>query len=90
MKKFLSALSFVVLVALILSTAVFAQDNAPVGGCPDGFHLHHVMDHDNHIGHMHQHVGSAADQNGDGYLCVSHVSVNGNIHVHIDNNVPLN
>ena len=90
MKKLLVALYIVVLLALVLSATVFAQEGDPVGGCPHGFHLHHVMDHDDHAGHIHQHVGSAADQNGDGYLCVIHVSVNGNIHVHIDNNVPLN
>jgi hypothetical protein len=89
MKIKLSSIIIVVLLALSLSTTALAQGGDPIGGCPDGFHRHHIMDHDNHAGHTHQHVGSAADQNGDDYLCVKHVSVDENIHVHIDNNVPL-
>lgn len=90
MKKILVGFILLILLTLVFSANVFAEDGEPVGGCPDSFHLHNVMDHDNHAGHTHQHVGSAADQNGDGYLCVKHVSVDENIHIHIDNNVPLN
>ncbi|MBW7884325.1 MAG: hypothetical protein H3C34_17125 [Caldilineaceae bacterium] len=58
----------------------------PVGGCPDGFMLHHM--HEMHGGHHHHHIGNDADQNGDLYLCVKHVGKGGKNHVHIDNNVP--
>ncbi len=61
----------------------FAQE--PVGDCPNGFHLHATMDH--HDGEAHQHVGTDDDQNGDGFICAKHVSADGSIHVHIDNNV---
>jgi len=76
--------------AFPLSATALAQGSAPVGGCPDDFHKHQIMDHDEHNGQIHQHVGTSADQNGDGYLCVKHVSINENIHLHIDNTVPLN
>jgi hypothetical protein len=33
------------------------------------------------------HAGTDADQNGDGFICVKHVTPGENIHVHIDNNV---
>ena len=80
----------VVLLMLVLAPAALAQGGDPVGGCPDGFHLHHMMDHDDHADPMHQHVGNDKDQNGDGYVCVKHVGKSGNIHVHIDNKKPLN
>lgn len=90
MKILVRSFIIVVLLAVILSTTALAQSGDPVGGCPDGFHLHQMMDHDDHAGHMHQHVGNDKDQNGDGYLCVKHVGKDGKIHVHIDNNIPLN
>jgi hypothetical protein len=55
----------------------------PVGGCPPKFHLH-PLSHE-HNGHVHTHVGNSFDQNGDGLICVKHVSVDGSVHVHIDN-----
>ena len=79
-------LSLVLLVAL--PTTAFAQpEMAP--GCPVGFHMHNVMDQDNHAGNMHQHVGTAADQNGDSLICVKHAGLDGKIHVHIDNSIPI-
>lgn len=90
MKIKVSSIMFVILLALSLSTTVLAEGSDAVGGCPDGFHLRQIMDHDDHAGHMHQHVGSDKDQNGDGYLCVKHVGANEGIHVHIDNNFPIN
>ena len=46
-----------------------------------------AMEHDGE--HMHQHVGTDTDFNGDGWICVKMVSVDSNIHVHVDNNLPL-
>ncbi len=81
----------VVMLLMVFSTIAVAQEAEPIGGCPDNFHLHQMMDHgDGHSGHMHHHIGNDKDQNGDGYLCVKHVGKDGNNHVHIDNNVPLN
>ncbi len=77
------AVAFVLLVAL--AAPVLAQSD-PIAGCPDGFHLHETAHH--HDGEAHFHVGTAADQNGDGWICALHVSVDGSIHVHIDNAVP--
>ncbi len=43
-----------------------------------------AMDHDNH---HHKPVGTDADLNGDGYICVKPVTPDGMIHVHVDNKV---
>lgn len=83
----------VLLATLILLTLVFGgtssamAQNEPVGGCPDGFELHPAMDHDEHGDHLH--AGTHGDANADGWLCMKHVSVDGHVHVHTDNNVPL-
>jgi hypothetical protein len=34
-------------------------------------------------------VGNDRDFNGDGWICGKHVSNDGSVHVHIDNNRPL-
>ncbi|NIR26603.1 MAG: hypothetical protein GWN04_00435 [Gammaproteobacteria bacterium] len=88
MKKML----IVLLVTFVLTLSIVslvAADGEPVGGCPDDFHSHMVMNHDqDHMG-QHQHVGNDTDLNGDGWICGKHVGTDGSIHVHIDNNVPL-
>ena len=79
-------------VSLLAAGTVGSAIAAPVGGCPDGFHLHSLADH-HHSGeggdHPHKHVGNDKDLNGDGYICGKHVGKDGSVHVHIDNNVPL-
>lgn len=77
-------LQLIVLAAVLLAvpSSAFALSE-PVAGCPDGFHLHLVGDH--HDGEDHLHAGTADDQNGDGWICAKHVSLDGSIHVHIDN-----
>ena len=83
MKKLLGGLILVSLFWLGGGQAVLAlSDGRPVAGCAPPFELHHVMDHDNH---HHRHIGSDTDRNGDGYLCVMHISADK--HLHIDNNV---
>ena len=88
MKKLLASLIVLAIFATLLTTVAFAHTGEPIGGCPDGFHIVDITHHD-HGEHMHKHVGNAKDQNGDDYLCVKHVGVDGDIHLHIDNNVPL-
>ena len=66
-----------------LASVAAAPGAPPVGGCPPGFDLH-PLSHE-HDDHMHTHVGNSFDQNGDGLVCVKHVSRDGSIHVHIDN-----
>ena len=90
MKKTTFSLLLIVLLTLVIPTTAFAEGNAPVGDCPASFNLHMVMDHANHVDHMHKHVGNDSDKNGDGFICGKHVGKNGNVHVHIDNNLPLN
>ncbi len=88
MKKLFSSLMLVVLFLQIFGGVVYAAPGDPVGSCPVGFDLSMAMDHDGE--HMHQHVGTDTDLNGDGWICMKMVSVDSNIHVHVDNNLPLN
>lgn len=83
-KKFIFAMLLVVLLSQFAVLTVSAAE-APIGTCPHGFTLELAMDHDNH---EHKHVGTDADLNGDGYICMRHVTPDENIHVHIDNNLP--
>lgn len=83
-KRTIQAIALAAVLLALLSTLAVAQSE-PVAGCPYGFHLHLVDDH--HDGEEHFHIGTAADQNGDGWICAEHVSVDGSIHVHIDNQV---
>lgn len=72
-----------VLVSLFIVSTAFASSGMPVGGCPGKFELHPFMDHEGHEDH---HIGLAQDLNGDGMICVKHLS-NG-LHVHMDNVIP--
>ena len=85
-KKLMFALLLVVLLSQFAVPTVFAADESS-GGCAPGFTLEMAMDHDNH---QHRHVGTDADKNGDGYICMKPVTPSGKIHVHIDNNLPKN
>ena len=84
LKKLIFALILVMLLSQFAVPAVFAAGE-PTGSCAPGFILAMVMEHDNH---HHKHVGTDADQNGDGYICMQPVTSSGNIHVHVDNNLP--
>jgi hypothetical protein len=81
------AFTFLLIVVLSQSAASTAYAmGEPAGGCAPGFTLEMAMEHDDHQ-HHHQHVGTDADKNGDGYICVQPVTPDGRIHVHVDNNV---
>ena len=75
--------------AALLAVAALGAPPAGVGGaatCPEGFHAHLVGDGDHEHG-GHDHVGlsmDAVDRNGNGAICVRHVTPDGDIHVHID------
>jgi hypothetical protein len=86
MWKRFSIVLLILLLLLAMATTTSATDE-PAGGCPDGFQLHPAMQHDQHHGHFH--VGTDTDINADGFICAKHVSVDGDIHVHIDNYTPL-
>jgi hypothetical protein len=82
MSKIIRILIVTLLISMFLTSTVLAD-----GNCPPGFMLHMAHEHDeHHTGHLH--AGTDADQNGDGFICVKHVTASGNIHVHIDNNLP--
>jgi hypothetical protein len=81
LKKLVFVLVVLALLLPFSTSHAFAQ-----GSCPTGFHIMSVADMDHEGGH--HHVGTSADQNGDGYICVKHVTPDEGIHVHIDNNLP--
>ena len=81
-KKLLFALLLVVLLSQFALSTVFAAGE-PAGSCAPGFTLMMMMEHDEH---QHQHVGTDTDLNGDGFICMKHVTET--IHLHLDNNVP--
>lgn len=83
-KKLLFAFLLVVLLSQFAVSTVFAAGE-PTGSCAPGFTLMMAMEHDQH---EHQHVGTDADLNGDGYICMKPVTTLGKIHVHVDNNLP--
>lgn len=85
MRQLLFVLTFAGALTLAFGGIVLADHGAPVGGCPDGSELHHMMENQEH---MHNHIGSDVDRNDDGFLCVKHVGKDDSYHVHIDNYVP--
>ncbi len=86
MRKRFPILLVVILLTLATAIPTSAADES-ARGCPDGFQLHPAMQHDEHHGHLH--AGTDTDLNADGYICAKHVSVDGDIHVHVDNNARL-
>jgi hypothetical protein len=83
-KKLIFTLLLVMFLSQFEVSTVFAAGE-PTGNCAPGFTLEMAMEHDNH---QHQHVGTDADKNGDGYICMKPVTPSGKIHVHVDNNLP--
>lgn len=75
----------VLILSLTLVNTAYAGMGEPAGGCPPVFELHHFMEHDGD--HMHQHIGVSRDLNGDGFICVNHLSETK--HLHVDNRIPL-
>lgn len=83
-KKLIFAFLLVVLLSQFAVSTVFAAGE-PSGSCAPGFTLMMAMEHDEH---EHQHVGTDADLNGDGFICMKPVTTDSRIHVHVDNNLP--
>jgi hypothetical protein len=83
-KKLLFALILGVLLLQFAVPVAFAADE-PTGSCSPGYTLAMAMDHDVH---HHQHVGTDTDLNGDGFICMKHVTPDEMIHVHVDNILP--
>ena len=83
-KKLLFAILLVILLSQFAVVNVLAAGE-PIGSCAPGFTLMMAMDHDVH---HHQHVGIDTDRNGDGWICMKHVTPTEKIHLHIDNNLP--
>jgi hypothetical protein len=83
-KKLIFTLLLVMFLSQFAVPTVFAASE-PIGSCAPGFTLEMVMEHNDHL---HQHVGTDTDKNGDGYICMKPVTPSGKIHVHVDNNLP--
>jgi hypothetical protein len=83
MRKILIISVMTILMSAFLAVPVMAQEGPPVGTCAPGFVMHHFMEHVDHHDH---HIGMEVDLNGDGFICVKHLS-NG-LHVHVDNVLP--
>lgn len=86
MKRLFGILMLVVLICLNTGLAALADHGEPIRGCSKPFENppHHAHPHDLH---HERHIGTDTDQNGDGYICVKHIS--SDKHLHIDNNVPF-
>jgi len=83
-KNLVFALMLALLISQFAAPSVLAAGE-PTGSCAPGFTLEMAMEHDMH---HHQHVGTDADLNDDGYICMKHVTPVQKIHVHVDNNLP--
>lgn len=85
MKKLFSISIITLLISLFFVTAALASDGDPGGGCPPNLELHHLMDHSDE--HMHPYIGVDQDLNSDGYLCMKMLP--NDLHLHVDNSMPL-
>ena len=85
MKKILAVFIVILLLSQVFTVSAFAAGSMPVGGCLPGFELMPIMDHTGDM--MDMHIGITVDLNGDGYICMKVISPD--LHLHIDNTVPL-
>lgn len=84
MKKIFSVMVVVLLMSILLAGTANAEE-LPVGSCPNGYALEMFMEHTEP--HMHHHLGLAQDLNADRFICMRIVSED--LHVHVDNSLPL-
>ena len=84
MNKSIRILLIALLLSLLAVNTAFAAHGEPAGRCPRGFELHHFMAHEDH---EQQHIGLDKDLNGDGYICVKHLTPD--LHLHVDNLLPI-
>jgi hypothetical protein len=66
----------VFLFTLVLALTLFTNSDALAArgtNCPPGFMLEMHMHHEDHE-REHVHVGTSADQNGDGYICMKPIT----------------
>lgn len=85
MKKLFTILLVILLVSLFWATTAFASQGDLLGSCPPNFERHLFMDHSGDP--MHRHIGVTQDLNGDGYICMKMLT--NDLHLHVDNNLPL-
>ena len=85
MKKLFSVISLVILLSQLFTATSYASGGQPAGGCPPGFVTRPFMDHSGDP--MHRHIGVDRDLNGDGFICMKMISPD--LHLHVDNSIPL-
>jgi hypothetical protein len=85
MNKKLTLLLVVALLTFALASQALAAGNMsdPIGSCPNRFEIMAFMDHADHP----YHIGVTVDLNGDGWICMRHLSPT--LHLHVDNSIPL-
>ena len=86
MNRLVSILLVALLLSQLFTITASAATGVPVGTCVSGFELHPFMEHSGD--HMHHHIGVAQDLNGDGFICMNLLSAD--LHLHLDNTVPIN
>jgi hypothetical protein len=85
LKKLFPLLILMMAISLLFAGSVYASEGTPVGSCPTGYTLEMFMDHSDP--HMHHHIGITEDLNADGFICMRIVSQD--LHLHVDNSLPL-
>ena len=85
MKKLFSVVLVVIILSQLFSFTAFASEGQPAGSCPPAFEIHPYMDHSGDP--MHHHIGVDQDINGDGFICMK--MLNPDLHLHVDNSIPL-
>lgn len=85
MKKLLTLVFVILLLTQVISATAYASENQPVGRCAPAFEIHPFMDHTGD--HMHNHIGTNEDSNGDGFICMKMLA--SDLHLHVDNSIPL-
>jgi hypothetical protein len=85
MKQIYAVLFVVLMTSLLFASTTYASEGEPVGSCPAGFTLEMFMEHTEP--HMHHHIGITQDLNVDGFICMRIVAQD--LHLHVDNSLPL-
>jgi hypothetical protein len=90
-KRFLAVTALVIVMILALGLLALPALAAPPV-CPNGFMAmpaDHEGDHEHDDSHLHVGIWPDTDKNGDGTICVKHVTQGSQeVHVHIDNIAP--
>jgi len=85
MKKLFSVVLVVLLFSQLFAVSASASEGQPAGRCAPAFEIHPFMEHSGDP--IHHHIGVDQDLNGDGFICMK--MLNPDLHLHVDNSIPL-